>query len=95
MVEAQSPALVSQSSAIAAERRDSEEEEIKAEGDEVNQGLQDLLNAEEDEAELFNPQEIDFSEVERLRTRVGQLESLLSNQSQEQPAALLMRYMET
>ena len=80
---------------MAAERRDSEEEEIKAEGDEVNQGLQDLLNAEEDEAELFNPQEIDFSEVERLRTRVGQLESLLSNQSQEQPAALLMRYMET
>jgi len=28
---------------IAVERRDTEEEEIKAEGDEVNQGLQELL----------------------------------------------------
>ena len=40
-------------------------------------------NDGEDEAELFNPQEIDFSEVERLRDKVGQLESLLANGSSQ------------
>ena len=35
---------------------------------------------DDDEGELFNPQEIDFSEVERLREKVATLEQLLLNQ---------------
>ena len=41
--QAQSPSQANQSPSVA-DRRDTEEEEIKAEGDEVNEGLQDLLN---------------------------------------------------
>ena len=37
-----------------------------------------LMIEEQNDEELFNPQEIDFSEVERLRTKVATLESLLT-----------------
>jgi len=38
-----------------------------------------MEDQENDEGELFNPQEIDFSEVERLRVKVATMESLLAN----------------
>ena len=47
------------------------------------------------DVELFNPQEIDFSEVERLRTKVASLESLLANGSNMQANELLKSYMDT
>ena len=62
-----------------------------SEPNELDDGAEEVKNADlspmiieddnnaEDEGELFNPQEIDFSEVERLRTKVATLESLLAN----------------
>ena len=38
---------------------------------------------------------IDFSEVERLRMKVAQLESLLANAAKGDPTALLQTYMES
>ena len=57
----------------------SDDEEVKNASD-----LLPELNVEnEEESEtLFNPQEIDFSEVERLRTKVATLESILAKQGQ-------------
>lgn len=50
---------------------------------------------EEDNEEIFNPQEIDYGEVERLRNKVGTLESLLSESAQKEPALILKAYIES
>ena len=57
-------------------------EELKMEADllpQIDQEIDDP-SAEDDDGELFNPQDIDFNEVERLRTKVAKLESLLTQQ---------------
>lgn len=69
-----------------------EEEEAKA--GEFNQIIMEHDQNDAD-VELFNPQEIDFSEVERLRTKVASLESLLANGSNMQANELLKSYMDT
>ena len=82
MVEATSP------SNLMLRRNDSEEfielddgaEEVKNGGLNIVDDEQNIVeDIEEGEEELFNPQEIDFSEVERLRTKVATLESLMAN----------------
>ena len=57
--------------------------------------LPDLQCEGVEESELFNPQEIDFSEVERLRTKVATLESILANQGQQDSTVLLKCYMDS
>lgn len=55
-----------------------------------------MEDQENDEGELFNPQEIDFSEVERLRVKVATMESLLANNgAQQDPSLLLKCYMDS
>ena len=53
------------------------------------------LEEVEDVSEVFNPQEIDYDEVARLRTKVTDLESLLANAAKDEPSVLLKGYMET
>lgn len=90
MVEAQAPVAIKNVSD--GEDIDlSDDEEIKNQPD----LLADLQDENEEESDvLFNPQEIDFSEVERLRTKVATLESILSGQGQQDPSLLLKTYME-
>ena len=57
-----------------------------------------MMEEPSNDEELFNPQEIDFSEVERLRTKVATLESLLTDQAGPNQLAshtLLKCYMDS
>ena len=78
MVEAQAPTAIKNVS-------DGEDVDLSDDEEVKNQPdlLADLQDENEEESDvLFNPQEIDFSEVERLRTKVATLESILSGQGQ-------------
>jgi len=46
------------------------------------------IEDDQDEEEMFNPQEIDFDEVERLRGKVAVLESVLANSAEKEPSML-------
>ena len=47
------------------------------------------LEEDQEEEEIFNPQEVDFDEVERLRGKVALLESVLANSAKKEPGILL------
>jgi len=75
---------------------DNEVKEVEEKGGQQFDLLADDFEENADEVgELFNPQEIDFNEVERLRTKVATLESLIANGANQQPSVLLSSYMET